>query len=184
MGGGDWYPSCSCQPQLDLLNKFHHLDRDHALGKMHHTTKEEVHHCGTIDGETIYQVKHCSCEYEIECEACRRGKRCAARTTHAINRQKVDVFLHLDFIIDIPSILSEPIEIKFLEPCKEFKGYWHISATKRDIKWSARDTIQIYQGYDEKNIRLEMEIAKLRPDAEWALRMRTQLKELKKQFGL
>jgi len=171
--GGSIQYKCECQPQLDLINKFHHLDTDVAFGG--HKI-EEVHHCtGSIKPSLRYAVKHCGCEYETNCYKCDTKKICVARKTHAINREKVTLGLHIDFL---EAVYFQPwnntwdpaqscIYVTFEEKCPLNKDWYHIKEDQAIFKWSAHESLQMIM--DEYN--------SLKYDAEWAKKMKAKLKK-------
>lgn len=159
MSGGRYYKPCRCQPQLDLINKFHHLDRDHAFGKTNQA--EEVHHCGTIDGfDKSYKVKHCSCVFKSDCPNCSRNSVCPARIVHAIDTKEAFVYLHLAFVDILPE-MHAPIVLTLLERCPENEGYYHLNVDQCKVSWQFLTDLRNYKD----------EAIRLRPVAAWAERV-------------
>lgn len=179
MGGSS--PSCTCQPQLDLINKFHHLDRDVVMGNH---KQEEVHHCtGGVDEHSLYSpydIIHCGCIYRTDCPRCSRKGICPVRVVHAIDQEVVNVNLHIGFVkeetlqIDyrlIDNPIDSTVEITFLEPCLKKTGYYHIKANKCRCKWTLHEDLE----------RIAKEIEGLRCDCdtvEWAHKMKKKFKSM------
>jgi hypothetical protein len=178
--GGSYYPSCTCQPQLDLINKFHHLDLDAAFlehGKPREV--EEIHHCTGGIEEPEYKIIHCGCPVTTVCGACGRNK-CAARKMHAINKGVVKVGLHLGFVVgedvgeesELWEISRSEITIIFSEKCPKHPKLFHMLDKTIKVKWDDGERIV----HDRESFRKHWrENEKL---VAWAKQVRPKLKGL------
>jgi len=135
-GSANFGLECTCQPQLDLLSKFHHLDCDKNIDE--ESSCEELHHCtrqNDNDGG-VYEIKHCGYKSEIiDCTPCARATTaCMAKIVHAINVKNVSVGYHLGFLgTSLPppgatqEILEGSIFITFQAKCPLNKYWYHIN---------------------------------------------------------
>jgi hypothetical protein len=127
LGRGIDLKNCHCQPLLDLLCKFHHLDADIVYGEH---SAEEIHHCDRpADAKGAeYKIIHCGCLPTTECQKCEHDnkKACMARKTHAISLKVVTAALHIDFVSTGRFIKNAMITVEFDKRCPKNPGYYHM----------------------------------------------------------
>ena len=178
--GGMCFPSCTCQAQLDLINKFHHLDVDTAFSEHNKPREvEEIHHCTGGIEELEYKIIHCGCLVTSVCEACGRTK-CAARKMHAINKGVVTVGLHLGFVVrantpedgELYKIAHSDITIVFSEKCPKHPGSYHMLDKTIRIKWEDGERVEHDREQFYKECSENEELLK------WAERTRPKLRNL------
>jgi len=137
---------------------------------------EEVHHCtGSIKPSLQYAVKHCGCKYKTKCYKCDTVKICIARKIHVINKEKVKLGLHIDFLKKVyfehsPAAWDPGqswIDVTFQEKCPLNLDWYHIKEDKAIFEWSAHKSLQ----------RIMKKYYSMEDDAEWAREMKAKLKK-------
>ncbi len=156
---------CTCQPQLDLLSKFHHLDAHLVYGEH---VAEEIHHC-TVDCEGgKYKIKHCGCIPDVGCSECLRKNKeaCLARKMHAINTLTTTACLHLAFTGFPEEFAAAVIKFKFSRECPKSKGWYHLQVQDVDCSSKFAELFESLQSqhadFHSKELRYKLSIRELK----------------------